>query len=206
MTHALSLAHQWLTGYGYAGLFGVIFIESFGIPAPGQAALMGGALLARSGDMDIVMVFALAWAAAFSGDTLGYMIGRYWGRKALDRLPISSINIAKVERSYHRYGGAFIVLARFIDGFRQINGIVAGSLSMEWKAFLLFNAIGAFLWCSLWGLGLYYAANTILHVWQLMQPLLHTFGWIVAGAMLVAGLIYLLWHIRQNRKNGANKA
>ena len=40
--------------------------------------------------------------------------------------------------------------ARFIEGFRQANGIVAGVSGMHWARFLLFNAIGAALWAAVW--------------------------------------------------------
>ncbi|WP_167631013.1 DedA family protein [Mariprofundus ferrooxydans] len=200
MNHALLFAHHWMVEYGYFGLFGTVFVENFGIPLPGQSALMGGAMLARSGDMDMARVFFVAWSAAFSGDVIGYLIGRYLGRRVLDRLPVSNITIAKVDRAYARHGGALIVFSRFIEGFRQINGIIAGSLGMAWKAFLLFNAIGAFLWCSVWGLGLYYAADTILHLWQLMQPI-HTLGWIATAILFITGIAYLIWRSRKNRSH-----
>ncbi len=203
MSHVLIIARHWLDIYGYAGLFGTLFVESFGIPAPGQASLMAAALLAKNGDMNIGSVLITAWIAAFGGDTLGYLIGRRWGQKVLSRLPVSQSVLERVESSYQKYGGLVVLFARFVDGFRQINGIAAGSLGMAWQTFLLFNAAGALLWCTIWGLGLYYAADSIMHAWQWMQ-LLHIYGWITVGVLLSSGVLLIVYRIwRAN--NGRNR-
>jgi membrane protein DedA with SNARE-associated domain len=35
--------------------------------------------------------------------------------------------------------------ARFVEGLRQLNGVVAGTTGMPWHRFVVFNAIGAVL-------------------------------------------------------------
>lgn len=195
----MQLAQQWLADYGYAGLFLAVALESFGIPLPGQSSLMASAVLARHGEMNIIWVMIVAWSAAFGGDTLGYWIGRRWGHKPLARLPVSEAALLHVEAAYLRYGGLIVIVARFIEGFRQLNGIVAGTMGMTWHTFLLFNAIGALLWCATWGLGLYYASGTIMHLWQTLEPL-HIWGWAIIAVAVVLGGIYLLWRIRINRR------
>jgi len=194
MNHILISAHHWLDIYGYIGLFGALFVESFGIPAPGQTSLMAAALLAKNGDMNIGLVLITAWIAAFGGDTLGYLIGRRWGQKALSRLPISQSVLERVESSYQKYGAVVVLFARFVEGFRQINGVAAGSLGMAWQTFLLFNAMGALLWCATWGLGLYFAADSIMHAWQWMQSL-HSYGWIAVGVLLSSGVLLTVYGI-----------
>ncbi len=48
-----------------------------------------------------------------------------------------------------------MVAARFIEGLRQLNGIVAGLLHMPWKSFTICNILGSALWTGVWGLGTY---------------------------------------------------
>jgi membrane protein DedA with SNARE-associated domain len=60
---------------------------------------------------------------------------------------------SRVERAtgfFARYGGGIIIVARFIEGLRQANGIIAGISRMGWARFLVFNAIGAALWVAVW--------------------------------------------------------
>lgn len=200
MNHALELARPWLMAYGYPGLFVAVFLEGLGIPFPGQTGLMASALLAKQGDMDIVSVFTIACAAAFAGDTVGFWIGRRWGKAPLERLALAKQAWAHVENAYIKYGGLIIVLARFVEGFRQLNGIVAGAMGMPWDRFLIYNAIGAVLWCGVWGLGLYFAADAFMRLWDTMRPL-HTWGWMISiAAVVLTGLYLLRWIWRSRRR------
>jgi membrane protein DedA with SNARE-associated domain len=54
-----------------------------------------------------------------------------------------------------------VLVARFFDGLRQLNGIVAGMLAMPWKMFTGFNVLGAILWTGVWGLGTYFLGKEI---------------------------------------------
>jgi membrane protein DedA with SNARE-associated domain len=49
-----------------------------------------------------------------------------------------------------RYGGFVVIIARYIVGLRELNGIIAGVTGMRWAAFMIFNAIGAVAWVATW--------------------------------------------------------
>ena len=198
MNHTLHLAHAWLAAYGYPGLFVAVFLEGFGIPMPGQTGLMASALLARHGEMSIAWVFVTACSAAFAGDALGFWIGRRWGKAPLQRLALAKHAWARIEDAYIKYGGLIIVLARFVEGFRQLNGIVAGAMGMPWGRFLIYNGIGAVLGGGVWGLGVYFAADAFMHLWHRMRPV-HTFGMVIGGLAVAAGVVYLLWRAWRRR-------
>jgi membrane protein DedA with SNARE-associated domain len=69
--------------------------------------------------------------------------------------------LAKAEYFFDRHGGKIIVVARFIEGLPQANGIIAGISGMRWRRFAAFNALGAALWAGTWmSLG-YLAGNHI---------------------------------------------
>jgi membrane protein DedA with SNARE-associated domain len=55
----------------------------------------------------------------------------------------------RAQAFFERHGGWIIVVARFIEGLRQANGIVAGTTGMRWWRFLIFNALGAALWVGI---------------------------------------------------------
>jgi membrane protein DedA with SNARE-associated domain len=96
----------------------------------------------------------LAWAGAVIGDNIGYVIGRTFGRAVVlrfgGRIGITADRLRKVEDVFARYGPVTVGFARFFPILRQLNGVVAGTLAMEWRRFLLFNALGG----ALWGAGL----------------------------------------------------
>src|SRR5436190_11296214 len=82
-----SVAH-FFTHHGLPLLFVVIMLESFGIPLPGETALIFFGVLASKGDYSIASVIAIAATAAIVGDNLGYwVIGRVGGRALFKRTP-----------------------------------------------------------------------------------------------------------------------
>src|SRR5207248_6321053 len=77
---------HFFTHHGLPLLFLVVMLESFGIPLPGETALIAFGVLAAQGHYEIVTVIAVAAAAAILGDNLGYwLIGRLGGRALFRR-------------------------------------------------------------------------------------------------------------------------
>jgi membrane protein DedA with SNARE-associated domain len=144
-----------LNHYGYLAVAGLIFLEDFGTPfVPGETVLIAGSLYAANGKLNVITVGLLAILAAILGDNVGYAIGRFAGHSAVVRwgryVRLTEPRIDKAEAFFRRHGGKVVVLARFIDGLRQINGIVAGTCKMRWTSFLIYNALGATLWVACW--------------------------------------------------------
>lgn len=143
-----------LDHYGYLAVGGLIMLEDFGIPVPGETILIAAAVYAGAGRLSIVTVGLVAVLAAVIGDNIGYAIGRFGGRALVLRygryVMLTSERLDKAEGFFRRHGGKVVVVARFIEGLRQANGIVAGTARMPWRRFLMFNAIGAVLWVGVW--------------------------------------------------------
>jgi len=140
--------------YGYWAVFGAILLESFGIPAPGEATLIVGSLLASQGDLSVFSVVVAAWMAAVVGDNIGYAIGLRGGRRLVLRygrhIFITQLRLESMESFFRKHGGIVVIAARFFAVLRQLNGIVAGIARMPWRHFLLYNALGAAFWVGFW--------------------------------------------------------
>ena len=128
-------------------------------------------------------------------NSLGYLLGRWGGRALLQRLRLSETLLQSLERGFSRYGGGLLVVARFFDGPRQLNGITAGILEMPGWRFSLYNALGALLWASVWSLGVY-TVDTHLHAF--LAILRQCNPW-VAGLTLMAMALAAaaLWRARR---------
>ena len=154
MHHFLQILQPLFDRYGYLAVFTTIFLEDFGVPMPGETTLVVGSLLAAHGGLNIVLFGLVAWAAAVLGDNVGYAIGRYAARTLIlsigRYLFINERRIAAVETVFRRRGPILVVIARFVEILRQMNGIVAGMVRMPWRRFLAFNALGAGLWVAFW--------------------------------------------------------
>jgi membrane protein DedA with SNARE-associated domain len=143
-----------LDRYGYAAVAALVTLESVGVPVPGETVLIAAAVYAASGQLNIVVVALVAVAAAVVGDNIGYAIGRFCGRVFALRygryVLLSEHRLSSAERFFDRYGGAVVTVARFVEGLRQLNGLIAGTTGMPWRRFLAFNALGAGLWVGAW--------------------------------------------------------
>ncbi|MFB7460413.1 MULTISPECIES: DedA family protein [unclassified Streptomyces] len=152
-----------LSHYGYWAVGGVVLVEDFGVPAPGETILIAAGVYAGAGQLDVVAVALIAFAAAVVGDNIGYLVGHLGGRPFVHRwgryIFLTPERFAAAERFFGRHGGKIVVVARFIEGLRQANGIIAGTTGMHWLRFLAFNALGAALWVGLW-VSLAYVAGT----------------------------------------------
>ncbi|MCB1777430.1 MAG: DedA family protein [Candidatus Competibacteraceae bacterium] len=202
--HEIDRVEPLLDRYGYGAVFAAIGVEGFGIPAPGQTLLIAGAVTAANPQqLHITGLLLTAFLAALLGNSLGYLIGRRGGRTLLSRFWISDRHLQRIEQGFTRYGGALIVIARFFDGLRQLNGITAGLLEMPWWRFTLYNALGAALWVGCWGLGIY-TLDRHLHI--IMITLRHLNPWIATVTLTgVSVLILLCWYYRRlprSKQNG----
>jgi membrane protein DedA with SNARE-associated domain len=184
-----------LERYGYPVLFAAVLVEGIGIPAPGQTLLIAASLTAARGDLSIAWVMTWALTAAWLGNSLGYLIGFRGGRPLLKKLHVNEEHLQRMESSFARAGGAIILVARFVDGTRQLNGIVAGLLQLPWGQFTKVNILGALLWVGFWGLGSYFLEREVSKV---QLTLRQVEPWI-AGLALIAFfslIAYTLWHRR----------
>jgi membrane protein DedA with SNARE-associated domain len=200
LKQAVARVQPVLDRYGYPVVFLTILVEGVGIPAPGQTILIAAALAAAHGSLNIVWVLIWAGTAALLGNSLGYLLGRWGGRPLLARLRVRGDRLARLEERFRRYGGVLVLVARFFDGLRQLNGIVAGMLKMPWWVFTGFNVPGALLWTGAWGLGAYWLdkdIGTVHHVLHRLQP-------VVVALTLVVCLGLLVHLFRHRQSKGAN--
>jgi membrane protein DedA with SNARE-associated domain len=139
-------------------------LESFGLPLPGETALIAFGVLASQGHYSIVVVIAVAAAAAIVGDNLGYLIiGRWGGRRLFERWGFLRRRTEHVlpatERLMAKHGGKVVFFGRFVAILRYTAAWVAGIAGMPWRKFLFWNAAGGICWATLVGLVSYYAGG-----------------------------------------------
>ncbi|MEU6647400.1 DedA family protein [Saccharomonospora sp. NPDC046836] len=180
-----------LNHYGYAAVAVLIMLEDFGIPAPGETVLIAAAVYAGAGQLNIALVIVVGIVAAVVGDNIGFAIGHFGGRALVLRFGryvwLTEERLAAAERFFERYGAAVVILARFVEGLRQLNGILAGISGMHWRKFLVFNILGATLWVGLWAT-LGYAAGT--HITPIYAEIRRYQGYVLAAlAVLVIALV-----------------
>jgi membrane protein DedA with SNARE-associated domain len=182
---------HFFTHHGLPLLFAVVLIESFGIPLPGETALIAFGVLASQGHYSIVEVIAVAAAGAIVGDNLGYwLIGRLGGRALFERWgPLKRYAdrvITRAEEFMRRWGGAAVFFGRFVSVLRYTVAWVAGLSRMDWWKFLFWNAAGGIAWATAVGLIAYYAGDAVASAIQ-------RYGlYAIGGIVLVVVAVWLV--------------
>ncbi|MHC6229933.1 DedA family protein [Arthrobacter sp. MMS24-T111] len=89
-------------------------------------------------------------AAAIAGDQVGYLLGRRFGRRWFkdDAKVLKTAHLTATEDFFRRHGGAAVVLARFVPIIRTFAPLTAGTARYGYKAFTLWNIVGAAAWAT----------------------------------------------------------
>jgi membrane protein DedA with SNARE-associated domain len=189
-----------LDHWGYLAVGSLVLLEDFGVPVPGETVLIAAAVYAGAGRLEIASVIVIGFLAAIVGDSIGFTIGRFGGRRLVLRYGkyvfITPKRLDAAERFFTRHGGKIVTIARFVEGLRQANGIIAGMTGMRWRRFVAFNVLGALLWVGVWTSLGYLAGANLTAIWNAIgryQPYFYS-----AIGLLVVGLV--VWHLRRRRR------
>jgi membrane protein DedA with SNARE-associated domain len=178
--------------HGVVTVGALTLIESMGVPAPGESAVIAAALYAATThEFGIVPLVAAAAAGAIMGDNIGYLIGRTLGfpllRKYGIKIGLTEPRIRLGRYLFQRFGSKVVFFGRFIAILRTFTSLLAGAVRMDWLRFLVANALGGTFWASLYGFGAYALGHEIR---RFEAPLAIGLG---LGALLAIGIsIYLL--------------
>ncbi|MDA8358361.1 MAG: DedA family protein [Actinomycetota bacterium] len=176
---------------GYPAVFGLVMVESFGVPIPGETALIAAATYAGATHrLSIWVIFVVASAAAALGDATGYFIGskggyrllRRWGHYV--RFDESRIKVARY--LFSRHGGKVVFFGRFISILRTYAAFLAGVALMRFRRFLVFNVAGGILWAAFYSFAAYFAGSTLARV---TTPVDIAFGAAAVIAIVAAAIV-----------------
>jgi membrane protein DedA with SNARE-associated domain len=180
-----------LDHYGLWAVLLFVLIEDFGIPVPGETVLIAAAVYAGAGRLNVVAVGVVGFAAAVIGDNIGFAIGHFGGRALALRwgryVFLTEERLDRAAGFFDRHGAWIITVARFIEGLRQANGIIAGITGMRWLRFLAFNALGAALWVGTWVSVGYLAGSHIDTIYSYITR--YSSYALIAAGMVIAALI-----------------
>lgn len=197
---------RYIAEYGYWVIFLFVMLEDFGVPLPGETVLIAGAVDAGTGRLNIVAVGVLGFVAAVAGDNIGFALGHFGGRALALRwgryVFLTEERLDKAERFFASHGGKVITMARFVEGLRQANGIIAGISGMRWLRFLVFNMLGAALWVGCWVSVGYFGGRNITTIYDYITQ----YSLYVLIAALVAVAIWVWLHLRKRRRARAAMA
>ena len=171
-------------------MFVLLTLESFGLPLPGETALIACGVLASQGVLSVVSVILVAIAAAIIGDNLGYWVARRGGRRLLGRYRLTrryaEQYLPRGERFFAEHGGKAVFFGRFVAVLRVTAAWTAGLARMGWWRFFAWNAAGGIVWATGVGLIAYFLGDAAAKA-------IGRYGLYAAGgAILLAAIGFLI--------------
>lgn len=189
---------DWLTTWGYLGIFVCVFVGNLGIPVPEETVMLVAGFLAGREMLGLKEVYAVAIVSAVTGDCCGFLIGRTGGQRVITWLSSNFDSIRyrydQVQVFFQTHGSKAIFMARFIAGVRFMAGPMAGAAGMPFFRFLGWNVLGAIVWCSLIVTVGYLVGDELYRV----AGMAHSASrWIALGVVVIAvALYFIFWRER----------
>ena len=127
-----------------------MLMESATLPIPSEVVLPLGGFLVSRGLLGFWTTVVAASLGSLVGTMVDYGIGYYLGRPAVLHygkiVRIRESHLRTTEGWFTSHGRSAVLLARFVPLLRTLIAFPAGTVKMDVKQFLLFSAIGIFIW------------------------------------------------------------
>ena len=191
----------WMAPYvarwGYLLVAVTVVLGNLGAPVPEETILLVGGYFAAKGLLNLWGLIPTAILSATGGDSLGYWLGCWGGRRFLlqygPALRVTHQRLVRAEKYFERYGPWTVFVARFIAGLRFMAGPLAGAFGMPFARFLPYNLAGAVVYCS--------AVISVAYVsapfFDRMVHLIALANWALALLVLMVGLGLGWWLLRR---------
>ena len=163
----LEILTHFIERYGYIAVALLVTLEGFGLPLPGETAVVTAAAFAARGSLGVVGVFLATTIGAVLGGTGGYCVGRLGGRGLLVRhghlIRLDAERFARTESYFQRHGAKTVFVARFIALLRIFGSLMAGVAHMPFVTFSVVNLAGGAVWAATFSaLGYFFGKNLSL--------------------------------------------
>jgi membrane-associated protein len=185
----------------YAILVLVVFCETGLVVTPflpGDSLLFAAGAIAAdpAAGLDPLVLYVLLTIAAIVGDSVNYTIGARLGVKIFDlNLPfVKREYLDRANEFYAKHGAKMIVMARFVPIVRTFAPFAAGIAKMDYKTFITYNVVGAFIWTTLFIWAGYFFGNL---------PFVQDNFELVALAIVVLSVLPMIYEWMQSRRKQA---
>jgi membrane protein DedA with SNARE-associated domain len=184
----------------YLLLMALSALENVFPPVPADTAVALGAFLARRGEISVVPLVTLCWAANLASAAVTYALGRRhgrgffrdgWGRKLMPPEVLAGL-----EEAYGRWGTAGIFLSRFLPGLRAAVPPFAGVAGLSPARALVPAAVASAIWYAFLGSAGYALAQS----WEAVKVLVADANRALGVVALVVAVVLVVWFWRRSRR------
>lgn len=176
-------------------------MASAAVPIPSEVILPVAGYLVSIGQLNFLLVVALATLGSVIGTLIAYSIGYFLGRAAILRygryIRMNEGHLKTAEKWFARYGNITVLFCQFVPLIRTLVPFPAGIAEMKLWKFVGFSLIGIVIWDTILVYIGYYVGKNYLAISLALEGAFTQIG-IVAVVLAVLIIVLLIW--RRSRK------
>ena len=167
--------------YAYLAQFVGMLLE-------GEISLIAASIAVYQGILTMPGVLIVALIGTQLTDWSHFWMGKYAEKKILSKKPKLAQKVQRVSQYIDKYPYFFLVVYRFIYGFRTVLPIAIGLSKISKSTFAVFSLISTIIWaCFYAALGYYFGETVQPHIAWIKH---HELQLLIAGVLLI-GIVYL---------------
>ena len=191
----MEIITQWISHYGYFGLFSLLMLGIVGLPVPDETLLTFAGYLIFKKQLSFPLTLLFAFLGSSTGISLSYLLGRSLGLFLIHKYGryvfITPEKLELVHRWFLRRGRWSLPIGYFIPGVRHLTAYVAGASRLEIPVFATFAYSGALFWSLTFILLGYFLGDQ----WEFVLSRLQDN--ILEGTLIVLAILALIWILRK---------
>ncbi|HVX02475.1 MAG TPA: DedA family protein, partial [Nitrososphaera sp.] len=137
---------------GYAGIFGLMLLESALIPIPSEIIMTFSGFLVAKGELGIVGVVLAGSLGNLAGSVLTYYLGLKVGRAFVLKygryVLLKKHHLELTEQWFEKYGDRTSFAGRLLPAIRTYVSLPAGLGRTDFKKFVTYTFAGSLIWNS----------------------------------------------------------
>jgi membrane protein DedA with SNARE-associated domain len=181
---------DWIEELGLVAVFLLAILDSLGLPATGDAALIAWS---AGSDRPLFLIAVVAFAGGVVGDHIAYWVGRSGGSRLVRRF-LQPEKERKLADRVHRHAPLVLVFGRMVAAIRTKAAVIAGSARLDYRRFTLWNLLGCALWASTYAILGRVVGERVLDAMDSVERVVL----VVVGVVVV---LAIAWYVRRRLAN-----
>ncbi|HWE64765.1 MAG TPA: DedA family protein, partial [Chloroflexota bacterium] len=152
-SHSLGILSQVDGFWVYLVVFLLILIQECGVPfpvLPSEVVLLGGGFMASQDRVSLMVAGLLATSATLIGNSVLFLIGRHFGRSALDRygkyIHLRPDRVDRIEAWVGRSGTPLLIYGPLVPILRAYIPALAGIFGVPFRFYISVLIFAAVVW------------------------------------------------------------
>ncbi|HLW16557.1 MAG TPA: DedA family protein [Actinomycetota bacterium] len=183
------------TSAGYPIIGVAVLLERsifLGLIIPGDVILALGGVYAGRRELSLAAVIAIGTFAAITGESIGYWLGRRYGRALIKKLPLVGRldkQFESAERYFRKRGGLTVAVGRYATAAGAFVPFVAGMSEMPYGTFLVYDVPAIAVWAAgITLVGYYFGRNL-----DTVERILSRFGYAMLAVLILLIVGQFVW-------------